>query len=558
MQRTKIFLLFFFLSTSIVILGQDVPRNYGVINGNVEATAQYYLEDTLINATVPEEILGMNAYTNLIFTKGGFTAGIRYESYLGPLAGYPQGFKGSGIGYRYASFTNKDLSVTVGNFYEQFGSGMLLRSYEERSLGLDNALDGIKASYRIADGVNVKGIVGKQRRRFDSGLVNGEGLIRGFDGEIDLNQVIPGLKESELSLSLGGSFVSKFNDQNNIDTLILPKNVGAYGGRLTADYKNFRFLAELNIKENDPYPYSNDDFDYLYKKGKGAILSLDYSKKGIGVGVTARYMDNMLWRSTNVPAGQTELLIGYIPALNRQHTYNLAATLYPYVTNLYGEMSIGADFLYSVKKNTALGGKYGMKIAVNGVMNYSPEREFLHDESGKRLGYKENLFSRSDSLFAHDFNVSVTKKFSKKVKGAFTFYNFQFDDRVQFVAEIHEVIYANLAVADVTWKVKGKHALRFEAQGLWTEQDQGDWAFGQIEYSYSPHWFVAVLDQYNYGNSNAERRFHYALANVGYVNGANRISVQYGKQRAGFFCVGGICRAVPSSNSLMLSVISTF
>ena len=38
---------------------------------------------------------------------------------------------------------NEDLDVTIG-FYEQYGSGMILRAYEERQLGIDNALDGIK------------------------------------------------------------------------------------------------------------------------------------------------------------------------------------------------------------------------------------------------------------------------------------------------------------------------------------------------------------------------------------------------------------------------------
>jgi hypothetical protein len=542
--------------THLSVFGQ--VSGIGNINGNVEITAQYYLEDETINAALPQEVMGLNAYTNLIFSRGDFNAGIRYESYLGPLAGYPQGFSGTGLGYRYASYSKEELSVTIGNFYEQYGSGMLLRSYEERSLGLDNALDGIKASYQVHDGLRLSGLVGKQRLAFDDGLVNGEGLIRGFNAEIDLNELISAMDTSKLRVSLGGSFVSKFNDQARVDSLILPNNVAAYGIRLGVDYENWRFTAELNQKENDPYPYTDDRFDYLYNRGKGAILTLDYSVKGFGIGVTAKYMDNMVWRSTNLPAAPTELLIGYIPALNRQHTYNLATTLYPYVTNLYGETSLGADILYKIPKQTTLGGKYGTKIQVNAVANFAPDREYIDTDDNQRLGYSSKFFSVSDSLFAHDYNISIEKKFSKKVKGIFSFYNFEFDDRVQLVAKEHERIFANIAVADVTWKFKPKHALRFEAQGLWTDQDQGDWAFAQIEYTFSPHWFVAVLDQFNYGNPNTEERYHYALGNVGYVKGPNRVSLQYGRQRAGFFCVGGICRSVPASNSVLLSIISSF
>ena len=69
---------------------------------------------------------------------------MRYESYLDPILGYPGRFRGSGVGYRYASYAKENFEVTLGNFYEQFGSGLLLRAYEERQLGIDNALDGFR------------------------------------------------------------------------------------------------------------------------------------------------------------------------------------------------------------------------------------------------------------------------------------------------------------------------------------------------------------------------------------------------------------------------------
>ena len=45
---------------------------------------------------------------------------------------------------------------------------------------------------------------------------------------------------------------------------------------------------------------------------------------------------------------------------------------------------------------------------------------------------------------------------------------------------------------------------------------------------------------------------------VGYTNKANRISLGYGRQRAGIFCVGGVCRTVPASNGLSISITSSF
>ena len=119
-------------------------------------------------------------------------------------------------------------------------------------------------------------------------------------------------------------------------------------------------------------------------------------------------------------------------------------------------------------------------------------------------------------------------------------------------------VYANIGVIDLTYKINKKHAIRAEIQGLITEQDQQDWATVVLEYSYSPHWFIAIMDQYNYGNEIEEDKIHYYFASAGYVKGANRIQLGYGRQRAGIFCIGGVCRTVPAANGFTLSITSSF
>ena len=64
---------------------------------------------------------------------------------------------------------------------------------------------------------------------------------------------------------------------------------------------------------------------------------------------------------------------------------------------------------------------------------------------------------------------------------------------------------------------------------------------------------------YNYGNYDEEKRLHYVNTSLGFLKGANRFSwIGYGKKRAGIFCVGGICKEVPSSNGFSLNVSSSF
>lgn len=525
----------------------DQLMDKGQLRGNFQLDMQYYQEDTIIGAEeVPEQIL-YNGFFNLVYTNSGFSAGARYESYQNPLLGFPAGYKGSGFVFRYAGYTNDKLTVTIGNFYEQFGNGLILRTYEERGLGYDNAMDGIRLKYNIYDGITLTGIVGKQRLFFDYG----EGILRGFDAEIYLNETFKSLSDSKTKIIIGGSAVSKF-EADQSDQLVLPENVASFAGRLNLSRGRINFNGEYAYKYNDP----SADNGFIYKPGEALFLQTSYSQKGLGIILSAKRNDNMSFRSER-NEGQQNLLVNFLPALTKQHTYNLLATLYPYAVQLNGEMAFQADVIYNFDKGTTLGGKTGMDIQLNYSTANNLDTTRLNDENSTRQGYKSKWFSVGEVYFK-DFNVQVTKKFSKKVKGRFTYANLVYDQDVIEGKPGNPKIYADIGIADVTYKFTRRKSLRTELQVLLTEQDQGDWVTALLEYSYSPHWFIAFLDQYNAGNPDPERRVHYYNASFGYNNKGNRFSLSYGRQRAGIFCVGGVCRVVPASNGLYLSVTSSF
>lgn len=526
----------------------DQILNRGEIRGNFQIEAQYYVEDSITGAQeVPEDIRS-NAFLNLIYTNGGFSAGIRYESYLNALLGYPEGYNNNnGISYRFASFTQDKLSVTVGNFYEQFGNGLVLRTYEERGLGYDNALDGIRVKYELKEGLTLTGLVGKQRIFFELG----EGIVRGFDANIDLNSTFKELEESKTRILLGGSVVSKYQaDQDS--RYNLPENVATMGGRVNVSRGKVNVNAEYAYKINDP----SADNGFIYKNGEALFLQTSYSQKGFGLVLAAKRNDNMSFRSDRAE-GLQNLLINYLPALTKQHTYNLLATLYPYAVQLNGEIAFQADLIYKFKKETLLGGKYGMDIQVNYSTANNIDTTILNDETGKRQGYKSDYLKIGEVYFK-DFNTTLTKKFSPKIKGRFTYANLVYNQDIIEGKPGKPAVYSNVGIADVTYKFDRKHSIRTEAQVLVTEQDQGDWATFLLEYSYAPHWFAAVIDQYNYGNKDTDKQIHYLNGSVGYNDKGTRVALNVGRQRAGIFCVGGVCRVVPASTGAYLSITSSF
>jgi hypothetical protein len=526
-------------------LGAQTNTDLGEIHGNFQADAQYYRIDSLIGApVVPEKVLS-NGFMNLVYTRGSFNAGVRYESYLNVLQGFDPRFRGTGIQFRYATYTIEGLEVTAGNYYEQFGSGLILRAYEERGLGFDNVFDGVRVRYAPAKGIYVKGMIGRQRSFF----TQGPGIVRGLDGEININEAFPALEEMKTQFILGSSFVSRF--QRDEDPFFnLPENVGAYEYRLNVIRGKWNILAEYAYKINDPNAINN----LIYKPGEALLLTATYSKKGLGIVLSAKRLDNMDFRSDRTATGNN-LNINFLPALTRQHTYNLPATIYPYATQPNGEMGFQGELTYKIKKGTKLGGKYGTDITINLAGANGIDRQ---PTSNDTLGYTSSFFKVGEDVYFRDYHIEVFKRFNKKVKATMMYLYWVYNKDVVQGLTGFGTIYAHMGIFDLTYKLEEKKSIRGEFQFLTTKQDDGSWAMAMFEYTVAPNWFVAVMNQYNYGNPDEKKRLHYPIVSLGYTNQANRIMLFVGRQREGIFCVGGVCRNMPASNGVTLSITSSF
>ena len=556
-----------FVLISLAGFGQSNTAN---ITGNVESIFQYLNEDTLIGADQPPSKGLINSYMNVFYTQGNFKAGLRFESYLPRIQGYPARFDGTGLGMRYVGYANDFIDITLGSFYEQFGSGLALRAYEDRALGYDNLLDGARLIVRPYKGVVFKGVYGYQRLSFQQGrIVHADGIVRGFDGEIHLNETFKDLAEKKLDIVLGGSFVSKYQVDNNED-FIIPENVGAYGGRAKLRYGKFAFDAEYVLKEQDP---SNDN-GYIYNYGHAALFNFSYTKKGLGVQFSGKSVDNMSFRSDRTKDLQ-DVFINYLPAMNKTHTYNLVATLYPYATQPMGEIAYQTEVLYTIPKGTKLGGKYGTAINGNISAAFRPNQRMdgidLTDSS--RVIYKTTPFDNSDSLYWLDVNFNITKKINKQLSFIASYFHIQLNNDVAKISnDAKGIIKSHIAVLELAYKINSKHSVRTELQALFLEKDKngdimdkGDWATLLVEYNISPSWFFSFMLQNNYGNPNdfastwdRIKSINYPIVTCGHIRESTRFMVSYGRQRAGLFCVGGVCRFVPANNGLTLSFTHSF
>lgn len=580
MKKLTLLLLLGWSATST--FGQVAPGNF---TGNIESTFQYLNADSLIGATQPDSKGLLNTYMNVFYTQGNFKAGMRFESYLPRIQGYPATFDGTGLGMRYIGYANDLVDVTLGSIYEQFGSGLSLRTYENMGLGYDSQLDGVRVKITPKKGFTVKGVYGFLRYAFlDSRIVHSDGIVRGVDGEFHLNEALKKWEAKKLDITLGASFVSKYQRDDN-STLILPENVGCYGGRMRIKYGKIAFDGEYVFKGQDP----SEDNLYNYNIGHAAVFNLGYSQKGLGIIVSAKSADNMSYRADRTKQLQN-VLINYLPSLNKTHTYNLVASLYPYATQPVGEMAFQGEVLYTIKKGSKLGGKYGTSIDLNYSSAYRPMRHTsgLNPLDSTGVTYTSGLFDMSDSLYWRDINFNITKKFSKNFNVIVSYFNITLNNDVATVTKEQGFIRSNVFVLETGYKFNNKQSIRTELQTLFVNRrdsvdvtnpstgeiqkverdfafyhsgrpvDKGDWVTLLVEYTINSNWFLSVMDQYNFGNSEKKYRAHHPYFSIGYIQESTRLTISYGRQRAGLFCVGGVCRPVPASNGLTLSFTHSF
>ena len=509
------------------------------LTGSVQSDVLIPQEDEKTGATKSSGDFLTNTYIDLNATSKYVDAGLRLEYLKHPLPGFENDFKGWGVPNFYVKGRYKTAELTLGTLYEQFGLGFILRTYEERSLGIDNSLLGARLLVKPVKGVTLKVLSGKQRRYWKYN----HALVSGGDVELNLDEWFKALKDKTY-ITIGASFVNKHEGDEDIMTdathrLNLPHNVNAFDVRASLQHGAFSVLAEYAMKGQDP----SFDNGYIYRNGYVAMLSGSYSKRGMSVLLQAKRSVNMAFRSARSMT-VTSSFINHLPPFTMEHSYALAA-LYPYATQPGGEWAYQGVFGYTFPKHTFLGGKYGTSMKLNVSHVHGIRR---NEKGGKGSdGYGSAFWAWGPSTYYQDINLQMEKKLSKSVKLNLMYMNQLYNKTV--IEGEGGVIHSDIFIADAKFKLASKATLRTEVQYLSTKDDDGDWLFGLAEFSLAPSWMFTISDMYNSGKTN----LHYYQGLVTFLKGAHRIQVGYGRTRSGYNCSGGVCRYIPASKGFTLS-----
>jgi hypothetical protein len=559
-----ILLLSFF---AFPLLAQEKSKLPFSLHGSIQSDILFPQEDTIIGAKAYDEFALTNTYVDLNLMSNYVDAGTRFEYLKYPLPGYESDFAGWGLPFFYATGKYKKAKLTVGDFYDQFGSGLIFRTYEERNLGIDNSLRGARLILEPYKGVQFKALGGQQRRYWK----HNDSFVWGSDLELNIDQWIKKLEESNTYLMLGGSFVGKHEPDEIITTdathrLNLPENVGAYDVRARLQKGNYTFFAEYAGKTNDP----SKDNGYIYKNGSALLLSGSYAQKGVSALLQAKRSDNMSFRS-NRSDMRNPSFINRLPAFTAQQTYALAA-LYPYATQPDGEWAFQGTLTYNFRRKTFLGGKYGTTIKLNASHIRNIEKHYVNEDYNPKNpvsvlaikgtdGYTSPFFKTGKELYYQDINLNIDKKITSDFKLNLMYMNQQYNPKA-VRNEPEDLIKSNIFILEGKYNLNKQTTLRAEAQYLHTNEytgnsdtdifdrvNQGDWICGVVELSLLPYFMFTVSNMYNSGATDT----HYYKAMVSYTYNAHFIQLGYGRTRAGRDCSGGVCRDVPASRGFTLS-----
>ncbi|MBO4550663.1 MAG: hypothetical protein J5733_08020, partial [Bacteroidaceae bacterium] len=243
-----------------------------------------------------------NTYADVNLQSKYVDAGARFEFTQFPMPGFNDNandFKGWGVPNVYVKGKLKQVEITGGSFYEQFGSGFILRTYKERSLGIDNSLLGGRVVYTPYRGITLKALSGLQRTYWELK----KNTVSGADVELNIDEWAPKMQEGGTRLLVGGSWVNKHEKDEFVmadptHRYNFPLFVNAFDFRANLQSKGFGVLAEYAFKTQDPTLING----YDYTRGQVGMLSTSYSKKGMSFLAQVRRSELMDFRSQrNVP-----------------------------------------------------------------------------------------------------------------------------------------------------------------------------------------------------------------------------------------------------------------
>jgi len=457
----------------------------------------------------------MENWFNLDYTYGIFSTGLRFDIFQpnDPNAAVSRGKdRFAEINYKYLKATignkKRGMDITIGNFYELFGRGMILKSYEDRSIRIDNNLLGVNVSGQF-DGLKLTGLTGMA----ENFAAERKDILHAFDMEYKFSK----------NLKTGGTFAVNRPDNNTIS----PTRMA--GLRVQPSFWNFDFYGEYGMKFNDDI--SNNFFAGEEKHvGEGIYANMNFYLGGFGLTTEYKKYDNFAFTSND----QT-ISYNTPPAVKRDQQYLL---LNRHITelNVNNEEGFQVEASYNLSDYTSVLANYSYTYTLGESSFYQRQR---------------NLKKASDKYY-EDLYLNIQHTWSDKFTTIFAF---------GYGEEYYTLTKSITPIAELRYYLDDINSFKMIVEHQQTTQLQtGEKYFDDvllIEYLRSPNLSVSLVSEMLTKEPTAGNKIRtlWNFIQVGYKLWEHTdVSVAVGSRQAGTICIGGVCRYEPEFRGVELKM----
>ncbi|MFH0734856.1 MAG: DUF6029 family protein [bacterium] len=504
-------LLFLLIFAGYFLLNTSAQEKYILPSGLYISNQLKYSFDIENKTEIFENWLNLNYRYNV------FSAGIRFESFQ-PNDPNPNVNRNkkvtSDIAFKYISVDlgdkNQGLSFSAGNYYVMFGRGMVLKSYENRDLRIDNNLMGlmIKGNY---DDLFITTLSGSAENLDQKR----EDVLHAVDLEYKLTDF----------LKLGVSYAVNLPKYENI------ARTEMISARLQPSIWNFDLYTEFGVKKNNDLKKNNFENNEAIA-GKGLYSGINFYYQNFSISSEYKYYDNFKFSSSD-----NSIIYNTPPSVRKDYTYILL-NRHPSTLDQNNESGFQVDANYAPLEDVEINLCYSKtKSLPKG--SYFQRANKTNIPAG--LNYEEyysQLFYKWNDLISSTFAFCYTLESSSNTK------NFT-------------PVFENEIYLDETNSIKVIFEHQFTKDQTTFEKYYSDLIM--IEYFRSPKFSVSTVVEMKTSEpkSNYKVRKLWGFIQLGYKIGEHTdISLLAGSKQAGNICIGGVCRYEPEFRGVQLRMMT--
>lgn len=459
---------------------------------------------------------------NLDYRRGIFSTGFRLDIFQ-PNDPNPAIYRGkrrfADLAFKYIKVelgnSETTFDITAGNYYGLFGRGLILKSYEDRNVRVDNNLLGLKINASYSDFY----------------LTALSGMAENSNAERkDILHAVD-LEYRGLSfLRFGGSFAANKSE----DESAAVSQFASF--RIQPSFSFVDFYAEYGIKQNSDL--KNLVFqDSSAIVGRGFYGNANFYLEKFSLLGEYKYYDNFAFESAD-----GTILYNTPPAVRKEYSYILL-NRHPNPLNQRNEKGFQVESNYTVDETTYFNLSYSETKTLSANSYVQKIQQVLYDvqPQSERLMLREAFFQANTS-------------FGKQISAIAAFgYNEELSTNTKNITPILELKYYFDEVNTVRLILEHQQT----ANRTTSEQYYDDVL--TVEYLRSPRVTLSLVTEMQTKEPQPGRKVRrmWSFFQVGYKFAEHTAaSILFGSRQAGNICIGGVCRYEPEFSGVELKLIT--